>query len=1149
MAATNRLRSQGMKGVLRQMPGLGVARIVAATASSGLSAYTQQGAYPGVPEADSTVTELFVKATGTIPEDEREITVQTLHGGMVGLGEASFIWSQEITTPVINTGSAKGSLDPVRGFEWPSYPTFYEALEFDDDPGVDMLDAGTLSDGRILQAYRIFDVGSSVSVIVKVRALDGTWTDVTVYSSTDTNRTVLLPCLVVLPDDRVIVYLMNYPPGGDTFQLQARVIYPSDLSVGDYEVACLKTSLAISAYGAPDEGSQLRGAIKPDGTTMLVLATDISGTTQILQLGSYDWGHSFSVVSYGGGTSDDDNYTLPDVVYANGSFVVSYVEAIAGDEGVAVLVVVKRLSHYFDSLVEAPELATYTEEADAITDRHITGNALVATPDGMLYGVNTVANDSTREVYGHVHVCLDQGATWTNSVGDDKPNVGYDAGSPGPSWLYYTAGSGTVVKPQRICATWQGSRLYVGSLFVKDSGSDDDFDDGSVLAFYLGGGSNQQKAFFDNLAKVPDGQLSYKYTAFGFHDPEFNGWSKTSSGTNSGQPIGGRRTINTSDGGKLYYTRTGGTNISTCSVEFDFTTELFNTIATGDVGVTIQIDNGTLKYLLGLYFVGTGSVATTGLVVRDLVAGSTIATIPLDFTDEYTFRVEQYNGKFQLWYRPASSTEDQVWERAKDPFSGTTYAGYTLTSTASTGASAAVTWGHLFATTTGSTGDCVSNWRRVLCNFGTNLADGAVSSGIKNWFIASWVDSTSTDDFHNGYPYVSDPVWLVHGVNVLAVGGPTYFHDEWVINPSYQYGIKNIMPEWAPSPTKLWRSTGDDVDVAVCWLVGTGDTGDAIAGVLAELPGNESIGLWIMGATFRTATLVGVKSDNSEVTIIDIDLTRFSGLTFSNHGNTTRVLAGGGTTYVAPGELAGAYLINSGEPTPKRITTNKEGQLNDDTKSATIWFEASLTEDQGVDADPGNCIFMPSGFFVRHDPPADQFKAYRLKIPAQETAEGYFQAKVMFGPLDIFGIPPAYGFSTELEQDNTLRNKTTAGHTETRVYNGPPRVKALAWESLDQTMLDQADPDYIQFPDGDEPAALFDDAARQIYGMFREMNGADELCVYCDKIPEDTNTGELCPERFQYGRLTSTFQESNRVGNEGVNELVQLTNLVHEEEK
>jgi hypothetical protein len=1142
-----------MKGLLRQMPNLGVGRIVPATAASELSVFTQRGAYPGLPVLSSSVSSMFLKVSGTIPEDEDPFTIETLRGGMVGIEEAQWIYSQLIDSelrPVINTGAGKGSIDTVRGWEWPSYVSHYEALVLGNDPDLEQLDAATTSDGRIWQAYRLFDTGVSCSVIVTVRdPIDGTWTDVTVYENTDTTRTLFLPCLVVLPDDRVIVYLLNYGPGGTTFQLQARVIEPVNLDVTDYEVACLKTTLPIATYGTPDFTSQLRGACKPDGSVVLVMSTELSSAYRILQLGSYDYGHSFEVVSYGAGGSEED--TLPDVVYTQGVFVVSYVQAIDGGEGIAVLIAVKVLSNYFDSLDDAPVLATFSELADAITERHVLGNALIATPDGILYNVNTVTNDDQDTVFGHMHVSLDLGATWETHDGDDKPNVGYDPNTPGVSWLNFNTSDAneTAARPRYIAATCQGNRVYVGAIFLNDSQTANTNDDGSLVAFYLGGWSNQQKAFIDSLQKTADGQISYKDTFFAFVDPEFNGWTKTSAGSNGAAISGSRRVITTADGGKLYYSMGGGTSVSTCSLEFDFVAgATFGTMSHGDVGVEILIDNGTLKYRLGLYFLAT-SGTQGGIRLRDLVAGTTIADIPLDWsTTEYTFRIELYNSKFQLWYRPTSSIEDQIWERAIDPFSGTTYAGYTLSNTASTGAAASVAWGHFFATTTGSTGDAVTRWRRVLTSFGTELATSAAASGIKYWFISDYVDYSETDDFHNGYPFVAAPVWVRDGVYVTASGGPTYLGDEWEIRPAYQYPIENILPEGAPAPGKVWESTTDDEEAVIYWLVGRGDVEAELADVLTEFPRNESLGLWIANANFPTAALYGVNSSDVEVKILDINLVRFTGLTFSNHGDTLQILSGGGTTYVAPGELVGGHVLNSGETTPKLITDNTDGQTNDDTKRTTITFESSGTETQGVDNDAGNKIFVPSGFFVCHSPPANQFKAYVLRIPAQETALGRFRCKVMFGPLTVFGIAPAFGFSTTLPQDNVLRNKTNAGHTETRVYNGLPRVKALSWEALDQTRLDDVDPDYIQFAAGDEPAALYDDAARQLSGLMKQLEGANELVVYCDKIPATTNTGELCPERFVYGRATSEFQESNRVGNEGRDEVVQVTNFVIEEE-
>lgn len=1143
----NHLKATKSKGILRQMPGVGVARIVPATATSGLSTFTQQGAYPGVPVLDSPVSALFLKVTGTIPEDEAEIVVETLHGGMVGPQEASFMFSQAVgdDLAIINTGTGKGSLDVLRGWEWPGYVTHYEALLFDDDPLIGQPDCLTLSDGRIFQVY-VQNNGTTVQILLKVRdPITGVWgAPVVVFSTTDTLRSVLCPCVVRFLDDRVVVYFFNYiAEVGTTLQIQARVVYPTDYTVEDYEVACCKETLATATYGHPNGDSQLRGAMKSDGSVMLVCSLAKSSDNHILQLGSYDYGHSFTVVS--GETTATVHHHFPDVEYLDGQWTVTYVnrQADQRDE-----VTVKALSHWFDSLEDTPELTHFELQSTSGADTVAFSNALCATPDGRLYNVNTVGDASPPTLsYGQIRYSADLGTSWENSDDEDKANVGYDAGDYGPSWYHFIAvAQETCAFVRNACATYQGSRVYVGACFTSDSLENTNEEDGSLLAFYLGGWSNQQKAFFDSLMKVPDGQLGYDMTAFGFIDPQANGWTRTTAGAASAVNFGSRRIITTNDGGKEFYSRAGGTNVSFASVEWAFLMAAFNVVDSGDVGVEILIDNGTQKYNLGLYYLSTG-----GIRLRDKVAGSTIANIPIVYAQEYTYRIELVNNRFQLFYRHASATEDQVWERAIDPFNtGGTYTGYPLTAAASTGATATVLWGHFFATTTGATGDAISNWRDVKTQFGANLASAVAHTGIRRWFEADYIDYATTDDFHNGHPYVAFPVWLKHGVYAIAAGGPTYDVDEWGIEPAYQYPVENMMPEFAPSPSHPWRSVADNVSMDIVWLVGD-DINAALASVLARFPGNETFAAFIGGTNIKTAALYGVDSANAEQKICDIVMTRWSGLTFDNHGDTTKVLAGGGTEYVGPDELAGAYMFVSGKTTPRRITGNTEGQLNATTKTVTLYFDDDGTETQGVDAAAGNCIFMPAGFFVCHDPPADYFKAYILRIPAQRTAEGYYRISTfMFNGITLFGRDPSFGHTTEVSQDNTLLNKTRAGHSESRVYNGTFRVKQLSWEDgIDQTSLDSATPDYIQYGSpADEPAALYHDTARQLYGLFRQTLGGDELVVYCDSIPSTSNTGQLRPERFLFGRMTSSFQESNQLGYEGVNEMVQVTNLVLSEE-
>ncbi len=1145
----NQLPTYRTKGILRQMPGVGLARMVSGASSSGLTVVTQAGSYPGVPELDSDVSGMFVASMGTMDDGTTPITINTLHGGLVGNEEASWIWSQSISTAIINTGAGLGTLDTDRGWEWPSYVTHVELHDFDDDPTIAQPDCCTLSDGRIYQVY-VSNDGSTATVVLRVRSIAGTWAESTLYSDTNSNRDIMLPCLVVMPDDRVICYLLHYINSATEFQIQARVVYPDDLAVEDYEVFCLKETLSTTTYGVPDAGSQLRGAMKPDGSVMLVMSTLLTDY-RLLQLGSYDYGHSFTVVSY---EAVGQDHVFPDVVYVDGVFVVSYVEqdVVTGVGVTRDFVYTKTLGHWFDSLADTTVAGSHQLSADGGSDSRGFGHALVATPDARLYSVATVVNDAADPTafYGMIWVSMDLGESWDDSDGDDKPNVGYDAGSIGPTWAYFTTATAqeSVATLLNLCATYQGNRVYVGAKWAQDSQSGDNNDAGSFLGFYLGGWSNQQKAFYENLNKPSDSQLSYKYTWFGFIDPEYNGpWTLTTTGGLATPVSTCQYYVDTDDGQTKYWTLDSGEDTGFVSFEFPFQTSSMNECVAGDVGVEVNIDTGSDRYRLGMYFMSGGG----GLRLRDRVAASTIATIPITHTTEYTYKVEIHNSKFQLWYRPTNSSDDQVWERAKTPFSGSTYVGYELTAAASTGAFTSITWGHIFGTTTGATGDAVTLWRYFLANFGSNLAVTTAVVGIRKWFTADYITDSTWDDFHNGYPHVSQPVWATDGVCLVSTGGPTYDVDSWVVRPAYQYGIRNIMPEHDPAPLAHWRSTTDGSNVTITWLVGEGSIDAAVAAVVAEFPGNGTMACYAQGCNFKTAAFYGVNSADAEVKICDLIFTRFSGLTYDTRGGTAQVTAGGGNTYVGYGELVGSYIMLSGSTTPRRITMNTEGQLASGTKTATISFEETGAETQGTDADAGNCIYGTSGFFVCHALPATRFKAYKLKITAQDTAEGYFTiGKFMFGPLMVFGRPPSFGFTTEMPQDNTLVNKTQAGHTQSRVYNSAPRVKQLTWQDgIDQSSLDAATPDYIQYAAGSSPVAYFSDTARQLYGMFQQLNGADELCVFCDSVPTADNSGELHPERYIYGRITSSFQESNNLGHEGASEVTQVTNLVIEEEK
>ncbi len=1155
--------------------------LMSLTASSNASTYTETGSYAGVPQLTSEVSAMQVNAFGHLDGIYEPITVATLHGGLIGEGD--YIWSGSVNdagTPLeYQTGqgvSLTGTIDQNRGWEWPGYVRNWGFREFDADtpsrrsPAVCSLSP---KDGRIYSFYEQDD-GTTGYIMFSIRDIDGNVTTAVPIFRAPTAG-VFLPAPVVLPDDRVILYFLRHRADDNVVQLQSIVINP-DGSRYDYETRGIKDdAFLISTYGRPFTftNAQMRGAAKPNGEVVLVLSYYSSAVNDynFIQLGSYDGGHSFSIVD---SSLSNDNITRPDIVYYDGAWVMTYVDIVTSDDDV---IYSKRIGHWSDSLVDVPAVGSYNPTA-IVTETATYGNALCVSPDGILYSLvsTTAPVNGTNDAKNWATILFsdDLGSTW-NRIGKEVDGIT----TTQASWYYaegalidpddagqQTADQWTPAVLRNLTACYQGNRVYVQAKFDEDNRSAvqegfTSIDGASIIEFYLGGWSNQQKPFRSAYAKEPVAQLVYQDTFFGFTYPQFNGWTintNFATGTGSYGITSAGLFINTSTGGMINFRKDYGAKTLFVSFEYDVLTILAG--SDNQVGVRVVAEDpvNNLHYLYAI------NHRPDGIQIKDLTVSSVgddgKGVIPVPSSQYYTYRVEQSASMLNIWARPTDSSEDQMWQRL-------TPTGSLLLSEAGTTGSTSVTFGirsenQSTSVALNTTASVISSWKRFELDFGLSLCDDSAqpsNTGLGAWFDTAYLDTGSIDaagqnTFNNGYPFTTKPVTLKKNLSVAAAGGPAYAGDSWQIEPAYQYSVGNLNPITAPKPSQGWRSINDDSDVILNWLYDP-----------TTLPGlNEgrAFFVYMQGTNFESASFGGLKQNGNYENFLSCSFTRFANLDVTNRGGSFACLQSVTTRpqYVEPDELAGSYVIMDELNGMAQILGNTGGQIGSGSHRSVIRYDNENLElvqqlVKQVDMTGSNThIVMDRGLFVTTDLEDPAYRGFRLTIPAQQTAEGYFKCdKIIIGWLNIFGIDPTWGYTTDYSDENTLVQTTQAGHTETRVYNDVPRIITLGWteNNLDSTHLESPDP-YVVDP-GKGAVGFRYDVVQQMEGTFRSMKAANECFLFSDAIPlavtGSFQTSVLDPKRLWYVRFDGPFSKSNVMGDPTTgDEIQQITSIVLKEQ-
>lgn len=1053
--------------------------------ADGVSATSQAGPRPGIPVAQQD-TDMVLEAAGTQAATS-QLRIRTMRGGHPEPGGAAFVWRYEGDTAT-----------QWRGWDPPIAISGHEAIEWTSTADEwKSPHARTLSDDTVLVAASRSDQAVSVW---RRPADTGVWTEIEVYDRGSDQTYSLSPCLVVLPDGRVLLFFWVDSDG----LYQVRMYYSIDggLTWDLGQTSCLPTAIDPAEY----HPGRIRGDVL-DGQVCLVIHQVEQGTPEdrLVQYASTDLGASFTqVVEW-----DGKNHAYCDVLTYGGRLLVAYVTESDSSPGVFrpyVRAIGSAFADFTDSEAvlmqdDGDGMIWASESGGLYDDGEIT---LWVDQDGALYVLGRDVGSAEHEV--SVRVSYDAGATW-GSMGS---GLGTHDG------VSVWRGLDTATYPKNIAVTMQRGRAVMAHRCVSGSGGGDD----SLFATYLGGYSTvtlpQEAGGTGQVATATGWTLTW--LPLDYPDAMGTTWTSVTAGTPT-VLIGATGMVVQHGGGadaQSWYTDLVADLATGAAVLVEIK------VTGGFAVVDLRISDGA-----GTAYSARVTVSTTQIVLRDLYAGADIDDVTTtEGTSGVQVLLSMRNNDVEAWYCPVTAAStDRVWVRI-----GTSSA---LTSGVSS--TARVTWG-----TPSVNASAHVHWRLVGVVDDAFTGDGLVGQ------------DNPTD--LSGRAYAATPVAVDAGTAIQAIDGPTMRGDDWNIDPRYEYPISAAWPDVALSPRRGWRSTTDASAQTVSWAVG--DTGTHLMGSL--------VGIYLGGCNFGTATLWAKNSLDVWVSICTLDLRVKTALKWKKADRVVVPDPTGGSDvgrYLPTDILAGDHIkLSTENDTVRLIQHNSAGVWTASTTSLTTRLLLSTTD--GTEGTSGSSAEIWSRDYLCVVP-IDQtqtYKAWKIVIGAQDTYEGYFTiGSLVFGhvfPLGSYLMQ--YGWGRALEWATSIEQVEGRSGIRAAQALGPVRRSAeVSWvDGVETSGLLESSPSWAIGWTTGEAVAVPADIPWSMPGLLSQLYGtagAAMPVVYCGAIalPSAIGSPVHVTDRRQllYGRIASeSLRADNVLGDETGTEILRLGTVRIEEE-
>jgi len=927
------------------------------------------------------------------------------------------------------------------------------------------------AEGTFLIAARRYSTLGTFASLVVLRNVGGTVTTISL-DTLPVADALYRPCLVALPNDRILLLSTNpNPDGATTYTISAWVSDDDGASWSLQAPTTIRSSFTTADY-AP---RRLRAAYSR-GQVMMVLAVRSALATTIpdlmVQYASADGGVTFSEVDRTDGDSNNVHTGGAHEVLGltSGSFALLYCGSSYTEWGAYSAVLSKRLASAWARMTRTTpttvselirpslalsvgnQLSDSTELAACVDE---SGACYAVTQDFLTPGETLMA----RSI---------DGATWTRVT--DYVNAAFTHATAGFEWLY---GSLT---------SWNGSLQLVSAW------------DSSAWPYQLGttqlgGYSTATVPYWPVSDAAPDRMLPCTLLWVPFWLPATAGWTRTVVGAPTDVlATNGTLTLTTALGEAISYTDNG----TAWPAGADFTVAA--------VGEWIATSGRSELRVLG----ADGS-ASHGIRVR--YTGTTVDVI------------DHYGGGTLGTFTVTAGTKIHV--RATITVSGspaaTVYVGTSAGALSPVKPAVRVVNGAAL-----TSGGAAASSTTVVWNQATQ--------GASSWSMVAWGTRRDTSNPHAvtipdtmpGRPFSPQPQLLDYGMSIRAVAGPAKVGDGWDVSNRYDYALSNVLASVAPSPRQTWRST-DTTQQTLVWEL------DTTAANVSPLRGPLGA-LYLGNVNFRTATLSGRNSAGSWITLGTIDTSASSsGLRWVRAGTIVEPDTSAATSagyYWPYASLQGARFSFDTSTGPVRpIGASTEGNwTNAAAKRVRLLTTGSMT---GVGSSGTAGAILHRSALLVWNTDAD-YSAFRLVIPSQPNYEGYYEIGTMvLGHVAAFGRRYSWGRQLTTEA-NTALTTGRSGVRRSQVLGPTRRSVEFGWtDGTDLTQVRQQGPaDYVLATSsgGTEAVATPWDAPLAMAGLVAELKGADTPIVYLPWIERQasgTTYTAAHPDLMLFGRVVS----------------------------
>lgn len=369
-------------------------------------------------------------------------------------------------------------------------------------------------------------------------------------------------------------------------------------------------------------------------------------------------------------------------------------------------------------------------------------------------------------------------------------------------------------------------------------------------------------------------------------------------------------------------------------------------------------------------------LSSTQLRVRDVVAGTTLATVDMDgtayplITAGARILCALANGSLAIWACDRGSAVRR-WALV--------YLGAVADDAAAGGTANSVVWGHPGAALVVTE----SAWTQLQVCHNTYTGRGALALGCD-------VNTLRGFEHHTELPSGHVPI---------GRAGPGAQGDTFMMASAADYALSQGDLTTEPSARALWRSADNTADQVLAWRID--ELGDAYADA-ADV-------LYLGGVNWRTGILE-VRTGGAWSTLASLDLADgLTGLDYVRRGNTLTVDTSAsppGSRWLDRGELVGGF-VDFGGGVVRRIVQQTEG-----TWSASLTAHRlpilTLADCDGTEPTSGSCALVPAQalIVIRHTDTTRERQGYRLTIGAQDTPDGDIRAKYLWASLVPFGLHP-----------------------------------------------------------------------------------------------------------------------------------------------